>query len=355
MRFTPAGATSIDLHIRETVQWSRHRGAITVFAEEVAEPFDDVDVRFWPGGATTRRIAGILRARGADIVVVHQHLPTAAHLSRAFPGTPIALVRHNFQKPPRNGISRLLKERQFGGLAEIAFVSECCRDDFRRFWPGVRTAASVVLNGVDGERWRPAAEKEKVVLFVGRLAPEKGALEAATAMAEALRDRPDWTGRMIVSTAPDHAAYGARVREVVARAAGRIDLKGDVGHDAVRRCMAGAAIALAPTRTREPFGRVAVEAMASGAALVASARGGFVEIAGDAAILLETPDAAPLATAMAALMDDGERRAGLAARGRARVIPRYDLRTAAGTFDALVERHCGPGAGRGHHAPEAGR
>jgi len=118
----------------------------------------------------------------------------------------------------------------------------------------------------------------------------------------------------------------------------------DVGHDAVRHWMGRAAIALAPTRTREPFGRVAIEAMASGAVLIASARGGFVEIAGDGAILLDEPDAAPLAAAMADLMDDEEKRVRLAAEGRDRVIPRYDLKTAAGTFDALVERHCAPEA-----------
>ena len=77
--------------------------------------------------------------------------------------------------------------------------------------------------------------------------------------------------------------------------------------------------------------------------LVVSAIGGFVEIAGDGAILLDDPDAAPLAAAMADLMDDEEKRVRLAAEGRERVIPRYDLKTAAGTFDALVERHCAPG------------
>ena len=344
MRFTPDRATSIDLHIHETVRWSRYREDITVLAETVTNPFDDIDVEFWPEGATTDRIAGMLRAQRPDLIVVHQHMPTATRLSRGFPKTPVALVRHNFQKPPRTPLSRFVKRRQLGRLAEIAFVSECCRDDFRRNWPAVETPSTVVLNGVDGSLWHPAADKDRLVLFVGRLAPEKGALETATAMADALRERPDWTGRMIVSTASEHADYGACVKDVLSKTPGRIDLMTDVGHDAVRHWMGRAAIALAPTRTREPFGRVAIEAMASGAVLVASARGGFVEIAGDSAILLDDPDAAPLAAAMADLMDDEEKRVRLAAEGRERVIPRYDLKNAAGTFDALVERHCAPEA-----------
>ena len=47
--------------------------------------------------------------------------------------------------------------------------------------------------------------------------------------------------------------------------------------------MARAAIVVVPSRWPEPFGLVALEALASGAALICSPRGGLPEVAGDAA------------------------------------------------------------------------
>jgi len=340
MRFSADGATSIDLHIHETVCFSQHRDNIAVFAEWVSDPFSDLNVRLWPKGSNIRKIAALIAEDRPDLIVVHQHLPTASHLSRIFRETPVVLVRHNFQKAPRNRISRILKQRQMARFAEIAFVSECCREDFHRNWPGVTTPVSVLLNGVDETRWKPAIVKDPLILFVGRLAPEKGALEAATAMAEAVRERADWSGRMIVSSDPDHAGYARQVEQVVAGTQGRIELMRDVGHDTVRHWMGRASISLAPTRNREPFGRVAVEALASGAVVVASARGGFVEIVGESGVLLDTPDAVPLAAAVKDLIDDESKRLRLAAAGRDRVVPRYTLATTAAIFDALVDKHC---------------
>ena len=68
----------------------------------------------------------------------------------------------------------------------------------------------------------------------------------------------------------------------------------------------------------EQFGRVAVEAMASGVAVVASRSGALPEVVGDAAWLVEPGDVAGLAAALATLRDDPARRRQLAEAGRRR-------------------------------------
>lgn len=338
MRFSPSRATSIDLHIHETVRWSRYRDSITVFAEEVDDPFTDTAVRFWPKGAGTAQIRKLVEAYDPTLVVVHQHLPTASALAGAFRDVPVVLVRHNFQKPPRNRLSGFFKRRQMNRLAGIAFVSECCLDDFKRVWPDIRVPTSVVLNGIDSAAWHPAGLKDPVVLFVGRLAPEKGALEAAEAMVGTLLDRSGWQGVFVASSAPEHPEYALRVKSVIAGSGGRIGLLSDIDHDAVRALMSRAAISLAPTQNREPFGRVAVEALASGTVLIASASGGFVEIVGKAGILLDEPNADNIAAALGRLIDDDAERNRLSVAGRAQVTPRYDLSRTVATFDALAAR-----------------
>ena len=95
--------------------------------------------------------------------------------------------------------------------------------------------------------------------------------------------------------------------------------------------------ALAPTQNAEPFGRVAIEALASGAALIATRRGGFVEIVGDAGILIDPPTATGIAAALEPLMADAGLRERLAGLGPGRVAGRYDLASAAAAFDAMVD------------------
>ena len=339
MRFSPVNATSIDLHIHETVRWSDYRDNITVFAEEIEAPFSDLSTRFWPKGARTRKIVETIQETDPTLIVVHQHLPTASALARAHKNIPVALVRHNFMKPARNSLSRFMKRRKFNRLAALGFVSECCRDDFATNWPEVRTPLEVVLNGIDGALWKNDQAKDPLVLFVGRIAPEKGMLEAVKALRSVLNgdeDSRNWRGMFIGATAPEHADYARTVTTEINKSQGKITLETDLRHEEVRHWMEKASIVLAPTQHTEPFGRVAIEAMACGAVPIATARGGFVEIIGDAGVLLETPDATSIAKAIGHLIQDDESRMRLSMAARDRVIPRYNLSTTAATFDSFV-------------------
>jgi glycosyltransferase involved in cell wall biosynthesis len=108
-----------------------------------------------------------------------------------------------------------------------------------------------------------------------------------------------------------------------ARAAG-VKLLGYRDHPDVLATLARASIVVVPSRWQEPFGLTALEAMASGAALICSPRGGLPEVAGDAALYAEPDEPPRLADAILALARDDARREGLAAAGRARAR-RFDL------------------------------
>ena len=89
-------------------------------------------------------------------------------------------------------------------------------------------------------------------------------------------------------------------------------------HPEVLIAMARAAIVVVPSRWPEPFGLVALEALASGAALICSPRGGLPEVAGDAAIYADPDRPAEIAAAIRTLASDEGRRAALAEAGRER-------------------------------------
>jgi len=77
----------------------------------------------------------------------------------------------------------------------------------------------------------------------------------------------------------------------------------------------------------EGFGRVLVEAMAMGRAIVATAVGGVpdVVLAGETGLLVESADPVALADAVRALLDDPARAARLGAAGRARAESTFSL------------------------------
>ncbi|HDD34384.1 MAG TPA: glycosyltransferase, partial [Thermofilaceae archaeon] len=76
------------------------------------------------------------------------------------------------------------------------------------------------------------------------------------------------------------------------------------------------------------FGIVALEAMATGRPVVASRVGGLSEVVieGETGVLVPPGDPVALAGALRALYEDGELRAQMGRRGRARVLELYDWR-----------------------------
>lgn len=102
-----------------------------------------------------------------------------------------------------------------------------------------------------------------------------------------------------------------------ARSSPRVRWLGEVADDDLPPLLAGARAFLSPS-SYEGFGLAVAEAMAAGTAVVAGAGSACDEVVGDAGILVPPRDAAALADALAALLDDDARRARLAAAGRER-------------------------------------
>ncbi len=224
MRFSPHGATSIDLFVREITHASRYSAKITVFAERIDNPFPEARVRFWEPNATMAARVKLIAAAEPRAVVVQQHLPTAVAVARKLKGTPVVLVRHNLVKPARGPLSRWWRHRQFRRLAGLAFVSECCVSAFRSNWPDVTLPVFITPNGVDTVAWRPASEKRPRIVFTGRLAPEKGVLEAVRALGSVLPRYPGWDAVLCFATAPRTDGYDRAVRAAIAAIDGRIEV-----------------------------------------------------------------------------------------------------------------------------------
>lgn len=109
----------------------------------------------------------------------------------------------------------------------------------------------------------------------------------------------------------------------------------------VRRRIASAAIVVCPS-LYEPFGLVALEAASAGAALVLADIPTFREIWNGAAVFVDPHDPGAMAAALDGLAADGERRAELGMRARARAR-RFSLDS---TVDGLLAAYGAAGHGR---------
>jgi glycosyltransferase involved in cell wall biosynthesis len=126
---------------------------------------------------------------------------------------------------------------------------------------------------------RPAAERR--VLYVGRLEARKGVLEAVAPMVTVMRAMPDVCFRLAgadTDTAPEGGSMRAGLlRRLPADLHHRIHLLGPLDRAGLAAELAAATAVLLPSRN-ENFPYTCLEAMAAGAAVVASTRGGMAEM-----------------------------------------------------------------------------
>jgi glycosyltransferase involved in cell wall biosynthesis len=188
-------------------------------------------------------------------------------------------------------------------------------------------------------RGRRGLGQSPYVLWVGSLEPRKGVGTLVAAMA-LLMDRhpPEREGGPLLVLA---GYAGWHNRDLLPAAA--VDLLGPrlvrlgrVPESDLRVLYAGASLFAFPSR-HEGFGLPVLEAMASGAPVVASDIAAIREVAGDAAVLVPPEDPVAWADVLGALLADDARRRGMAAAGRARAELYPWAATAAATVGVYRE------------------
>jgi glycosyltransferase involved in cell wall biosynthesis len=170
----------------------------------------------------------------------------------------------------------------------------------------------VVPHGVFPPSENGVRRRDKVILFVGALQARKN----VSRLVEAFESVPeDW--RLILAGSSGYEAVSIRERVKSSECRDRIQVMGYVRAGEIDNLYSRASIFAFPSLD-EGFGIPVLEAMVHGVPVVASNRPSLVEVAGDAAILVDPRSTADLATALRRLATDPELRDLYAQRGRER-------------------------------------
>ncbi len=340
--FSPAAAGAIGLVVqRLAVQSSVFRPV--VLGAPVAAPFPGVPFRpvqppWMLAGSISRYAAGVVRALGGvvpAVVEVHNRPDLALALADLLPA-PVLLVLHNNPQGMRRAGSPAERLFLLGALARVATVSGTVRDWLLDGLHEMPRVPEILPNCIDMSAVPPPAPREQVLLFAGRAVADKGADVFVEACARALPELPGWRAELIGADrfgADSPETPFLRALRPAAAAAG-VTLRGWLPHAQVLAALSRAGIAVVPSRWPEPFGLVALEAMACGAPLLVADRGALTEVTANAAQVIDPDDPAALAAAMIALARDPARREALAQAGRVRAAV-FDAPAAAARLDAV--------------------
>lgn len=224
----------------------------------------------------------------------------------------------------------------------VIAVSGATRDDLVASLHVPARKIAVVHHGVRAGLRRPPADAiaatlarlgiaAPYLLFLGTVQPRKNLarlIEAFRVVDAGLPHRLVVAGRLGWLTEPITAAVAAR------GLTGRVHFAGYVPDDDLPALYAGAAAFVLPS-LYEGFGMPALEAMACGVPVIASATTSLPEIVGDAGVLIDPLDTTALARAMIAVVTDDALRARLIAAGLRRAASFTWERCARETLDVI--------------------
>ncbi len=213
----------------------------------------------------------------------------------------------------------------------------------------LKREATVVMHGVDTISYAPPPDRAAAfaegglpgryaIGCFGRVRVQKGSDVFVEAMCRLLPRYPDFTAVMVGAVVPEQQGFANELKRRI-EAAGlqsRIVITGEVAIEEVERWYQRLTI-YAFTSRNEGFGLTLIEAMSSGAALVASRAGAaeFVVEDGITGVLTPPGDVDALVAALEPLMRDPSAAAAMGERARARVVEKFSLDAEAGAIAAV--------------------
>lgn len=277
-------------------------------------------------------LAGSILAKtlSSDIIHVHDR-PQSLHLIRCLnKKSRLVLQMHAEIKSNVStiyAVSTDLLEKADAVIAVSKFIKKNILDTFP--WLGGRVFT--VYGGVDVDLFRPrprenlidimnrygVQNEDRIVIFVGRLVPQKGAHLLVKAFS-LIKDKIDNAKLLIIGKPESTKLY---VEELKRKAGKNVIFTGWVEQSELPLLYSAADVFVCPSIWDEPFGLVCLEAQASGLPVVGSKRGGIPEAIeeGETGVIVE-PKPRQLADALIDLLLNDDMRKQMSEKARQHAV-----------------------------------
>ena len=261
------------------------------------ERFDVIDAHEEPASLALAEIMAVMRALRVDTPVVCY---SAQNLHKTYPWP--------FRRFEKRALDRIRAVHSCNDDVEVVLRSK-----------GLQGEVVNLGLGVDVEHYAPDGTVPVVparspfrVGYVGRIETRKGIFTLLTAM-----QRVDGATLTFVGAGPDEARLRTAID--VRDLGDRVRIQGFVDHEELPSLYRSLDVVVVPSIANrswtEQFGRVVIEAMASGVPVIVSDAGSLPEVAAGAGLIVPEADPARLADAIIQIRDDPELRCDLRSRG----------------------------------------
>lgn len=252
--------------------------------------------------ALSLNLTQIKALEGIDLVHTHTwYVSMAGYLAKKLYGVPFVLTTHSLEplrawKSEQLGsgyaMSSWMERTAMLDADAIVAVSNGTKADILQAYPDVDPRRiHVIYNGIDLDEYKKTDKNQALrdygvdenvpyLLFVGRITRQKG----VTHLVDAIRFLPTGTQVVLCAGAPDTPEIAVEMREKVEEARKEhpriVWIEKMVTIEEKAQLYSHARVFCCPS-VYEPFGIINLEAMACGAAVVASATGGIKEVVVD--------------------------------------------------------------------------
>ena len=310
-KFNKSQASSVSITVKNSLSHSKFLKDIKIFGQEVENPlfvknFIGLKYSFLSLKSKNKFLASkmskIISSYNdkKQLIEIHNrpYLVDQIGNKQKFP---ISLFFHNDPQTMKG--SKSIEDRQYilEKCSAVFCVSEYVK---KKFLEGINKHTQkiyVLHNGVE-RKLKIFPKKNREILFVGRIVPEKGVELYIDVIKNIAKKFPDWKFHLIGShrlgenrnTKPFTNKMVERFKKIGNQAL----FHGFKDQDFVQQKMKTASIIIIPSIWEEPFGLVAAEAMSNGIAIIASHVGGIPEIVKDNGVLIKDINTLKLKTAL---------------------------------------------------------
>jgi glycogen(starch) synthase len=290
--------------------------------------------------ACRQGVAALKRRLQPDVVHVNVQDPSVffhLHTAAAWPSPTLLTVHGEFRDcgaGPDTLLGHALRSADW-----VSAVSRAMLDDVRALAPEIAERSSLVYNAcpVPRQPVTPASTDPPSLVCLGRQVRDKGFDVAIEAMARVLPRHP--RARLVfASDGPERSALERQAQRLgVAHAVG---FRGWLDESRLQALIDSASAVVMPSRWREGFGLVALEAALRARPVAGTRVGGLPEVVldGVTGLLVDNEDSEALAGALCRLLGEPGLAARLGQTARERALARFDFDAHVTAYETLYRR-----------------